>query len=43
MKGQSSYDVHPGVAMAQKWVAELKTKTGHSLEQWVALLERDGP
>ena len=26
------YDVHPGVAMVQKWVAELKSKTGRSLE-----------
>ena len=32
-----------GRCHGQKWVAELKTKTGHLLEQWVALLERDGP
>src|SRR5208282_1896883 len=26
------YCVHPGVAMVQKWVGELKAKTGRSLE-----------
>ena len=25
-KTQALYDVHPGVAMVQKWVAELKEK-----------------
>jgi hypothetical protein len=40
---QSLYDVHPGVAMVQKWVAELKPKTGRSLEQWIALVKREGP
>ena len=39
----SLYDVHPGVAMVQKWVAELKAKTGRSLEEWIALVEKDGP
>jgi len=43
MRGKSSYDVHPGVAMVQKWIAELKMKTGHSLEEWLALVKRDGP
>jgi len=40
---KSLYSVHPGVAMVQKWVAELKGKTGRSLEEWVALVEKDGP
>jgi hypothetical protein len=35
------FDVHPGVAMAQKWVAELKGKTGRSLEEWIALAKKD--
>jgi len=39
----SLYDVHPGVAMVQKWVAELKPKTGRSLEEWIALLKKEGP
>jgi hypothetical protein len=39
----SLYDVHPGVAMVQKWIAELKPKTGRSLEEWIALAKKDGP
>jgi len=41
--GKSLYSVHPGVAMLQKWVAELKGKTGRSLEEWVALVKKEGP
>ncbi len=29
--------------MVQKWVAELKQKTGRSLEEWLRLLKRSGP
>ncbi|HMI54409.1 MAG TPA: DUF5655 domain-containing protein [Candidatus Saccharimonadales bacterium] len=43
MSGKPSYDVHPGVAMVEKWIAELKLKTGHSLAEWLALVKRDGP
>ena len=42
-KTQTIYDVHPGVAMVQKWVAELKDKTGRSLEEWLALVRKEGP
>lgn len=42
-KDGSEYDVHPGVAMMQKWIAELKSKTGLSLEEWIALVKREGP
>ena len=42
-KTQALYDVHPGVAMVQKWVAELKAKTGYSLEEWLALVKKEGP
>jgi uncharacterized protein DUF5655/uncharacterized protein DUF4287 len=42
-KSASLYDVHPGVAMVQKWVSELRLKTGRSLEGWIALVEKDGP
>src|SRR5262245_6485138 len=38
-----AYDVHPGVAMIQNWVATLKEKTGKSLEEWVRLVRRSGP
>jgi len=43
VKTKSLYDVHPGVAMVQKWIADLKQKTGRSLEQWVAFVKKDGP
>src|ERR1700730_6711116 len=39
----SLYDTHPGVAMVQKWVAELKDQTGRSLEEWSALVKKQGP
>ena len=42
-KTQVLYDVHPGVAMVQKWVADLKRKTGHSLEEWLLLVKKEGP
>jgi Domain of unknown function (DUF5655)/Domain of unknown function (DUF4287) len=38
-----TYAVHPGVAMVQKWVAELKQKTGRTLEEWCAHITKDGP
>ena len=42
-KRKSIYGVHPGVAMTQKWVAELKQKTGRSLEEWLQLIKKSGP
>jgi Domain of unknown function (DUF4287) len=42
-KVSSLYDVHPGVAMVQKWIAELKPKTGRSLEEWMASVKEAGP
>ena len=42
-RAQALYDVHPGVAMVQKWVAELKEKTGRSLEEWKAFVKKEGP
>jgi hypothetical protein len=42
-KAESLYGVHPGVAMVQKWVSELKEKTGRSLEEWIAATKKDGP
>jgi hypothetical protein len=38
-----TYDVHPGVAMVQKWVGELKKKTGRSLEEWMTFVKKEGP
>jgi len=40
---KSIYSVHPGVLMTQKWVAELKEKTGRSLEEWLKLVRKSGP
>ena len=34
-KKKSIYSVHPGVLMTQKWIGELKQKTGRSLEECV--------
>jgi hypothetical protein len=42
-KRKSLYSVHPGVLMTQKWVADLKEKTGRSLPEWVALVKKSGP
>jgi Domain of unknown function (DUF5655)/Domain of unknown function (DUF4287) len=42
-KSKTVYDVHPGVAIVQKWVGELKEKTGRSLEEWIALVKKEGP
>ena len=42
-KSESLYGVHPGVAMVQKWLAELKEKTGRSMKEWLALVKKEGP
>jgi len=42
-KKKSVYGVHPGVAMTQKWVGELKQKTGRSLEEWLKHIKKAGP
>lgn len=42
-KRKSIYGVHPGVLMTQKWIAELKQKTGRSLTEWLALIKKSGP
>jgi hypothetical protein len=42
-KSRAIYDVHPGVAMVQKWIGELKEKTGRTLEEWMALIREEGP
>ncbi len=40
---KSLYSVHPGVAMVQNWIATLKEKTGRSLDEWIALVKKEGP
>ena len=40
---KSIYGVHPGILMTQKWIAELKQKTGRTLEEWLAHIKKSGP
>ncbi|HSE16350.1 MAG TPA: DUF5655 domain-containing protein [Pyrinomonadaceae bacterium] len=40
---KSIYSVHPGVLMVQKWVTELKAKTGRSLDEWMKHIKKNGP
>ena len=42
-KKKSIYSVHPGILMTQKWVGELKQKTGRTLEEWLAHIKKAGP
>jgi hypothetical protein len=42
-KKKSIYGVHPGVLITQKWVAELKQKTGRSLDEWLRFVKKSGP
>jgi|SRR5271157_52820 len=36
------YSPHPSVAMVRKWAAELKEKTGRTLEEWLKLVKKSG-
>ena len=40
---KSIYSVHPGVLMTQKWIGELKQKTGRSLDEWLKYIKKSGP
>jgi len=40
---KSVYSVHPGMLMVQKWVSELKAKTGRSLDEWMKYIKKHGP
>jgi hypothetical protein len=40
---KSIYSVHPGILMTQKWIGELKQKTGRSLEEWLKYIKKSGP
>ena len=42
-KTKSIYGVHPGVLMTQKWIGELKQKTGRSLDEWMKFIKSEGP
>jgi hypothetical protein len=38
-----TYSVHPSVAMIQAWITGLPKKTGRTLEEWVELVQDEGP
>jgi hypothetical protein len=40
---KSRYSPHPSIAYAQAVVANMKTKTGRSLEEWIAFVKAKGP
>lgn len=40
---KSTYDVHPSLAMFQNVLAGLQQKTGRTLEDWIDLVEKEGP
>jgi hypothetical protein len=42
-KPKSLYSVHPGVMMVQKWIETLPEKTGHSMEEWLEIVRKEGP
>jgi hypothetical protein len=42
-KTKSIYSPHPSIAVVQKWVAELKDKTGRSLDEWMRYIKKSGP
>ena len=37
------YSVHPGLGMVEKWKNELPTKTGRSVDEWIAFVKKSGP
>lgn len=42
-KAKITYQLHPGIAMMDAVIRNLKAKTGRSLEEWAALLKKQGP
>ena len=43
MPAKSPYSVHPSVPYAQKIIASLKSKTGRSINEWIAFVKKCGP
>lgn len=37
------YSVHPGVELVQKWVTEMKARTGRTIEEWIQHIHEVGP
>lgn len=42
-RATSTYDVHPSLGMYQSSLAALKQKTGRTLEEWIKLVQKNGP
>ncbi len=42
-KSSAPCDVHPGVVMVQEGIAALPEKTGRTLDEWIAVVKKDGP
>jgi len=42
-KKKTRYSPHPSIAYAQAVVANMKTKTGRSLEEWIGFVKSKGP
>ncbi|MCC6322753.1 MAG: hypothetical protein IT438_15095 [Phycisphaerales bacterium] len=43
MPTRSHYSLHPGIAETQKWIGELKDRTGRSLDEWFAFIKKQSP
>jgi len=43
MRKNSVYTLHPGFAMEESSLANLKERTGKSLEEWVRIVKKSGP
>lgn len=39
----NAYGVHPGVATVCNWIDTLPAKTGRSVEEWLRLVQEQGP
>lgn len=42
-KKKSIYGVHPSVAMVQKAIDDLPSRTGRSLDSWIKFIKKSGP
>src|SRR5437879_5182483 len=43
VKSSHGYDVHPGLATIQSVIAGMKQKSGRTIEEWIKLVEKEGP
>ncbi len=42
-KTKSIYSPHPSLALVQKWIPDLKQKTGRSPDEWMRYIKKNGP